>query len=336
MITGQSITYLSEDQKAISCGDFSFKGGVTYLSYRQNDIFSILSLSDVPFTSGSLSIDDVQLTPTGFTGGQAKAIKLDVSDTGSLFLVSFYKGTEQEADAAFKKLSSELKALRFPAKTEEGKKDKIRMLMTVLSQNPISYILIDLNDPLVQKNRVLWEIAFLDYKGCAFFLSENPEKDVKAPASEKLWSKSALYLPYRIPLALTSFLAIFLACYAQSLRIKASSKWGLALTAAVVFLIANIVIGIFLAKKTITKDTKRSSLAPFEIRSTIFNVIGLAIALLGSWLLSSKEIFFAKNVLTGAGLASATLIGAALLFAQAMIGHAVSSYFLPQNKKTLA
>jgi hypothetical protein len=117
-------------------------------------------------------------------------------------------------------------------------------------------------------------------------------------------------------------LAILLACYAQSLRIKASSKWGLALAAAVIFLIANIVIGVLLTKKTITKEAPQSSLTSFEIRSEIFNVVGLAIALLGSWFLSSKEIFFAKNVLTGAGLASVTLIGAALLFAQAVIGHA--------------
>jgi hypothetical protein len=322
MITGQGLTYRIEYQKTTSCEDFSFKGGAIYIPYSKKNIFSLLSLEDSSFTVGSLSIDDVQLTPTGFIGGTAKAIKLDVRDTGSLFLVSFYKGTEEEANAAFQKLASELKALKFPVKTEEDKKDKIRMLMTVLSQNPISYILIDLNDPLVQKNRVLWEIAFLDYKGCAFFLSENPEKDAKAPVSEKLWSKSSLYLPYRIPLALTSFLAIFLACYTQSLRIKASSKWGLALASAVIFFIANIVIGVLLAKKTITKDTNQSSLSSLEIQSTIFNVIGLAIALLGSWLLSNKEIFLAKNVLAGAGLASVTLIGAILLFAQAVIGHA--------------
>jgi hypothetical protein len=320
MITGQSITYLSEDQKAISCGDFSFKGGVTYLSYRQNDIFSILSLSDVPFTSGSLSIDDVQLTPTGFTGGQAKAIKLDVSDTGSLFLVSFYKGTEQESDAAYKKLASELKALKFPAKTEESKKDKIHMLMTVLSQNPISYILIDLNDPLVQKNRVLWEMAFLDYKGDAFFLSQDPEKEIKATSSGDAWSKN-LYLPYRIPLALASFLAIFLACYAHSMRIKASSSWPIAFVAALLLLAANIAIGIVLSKKTIRKKTTESSLLAFEIRSTAFNLFGMVIALLGCWLLSSKETALVKNVFSGAGLASVTLIGATLLFIQFVIGH---------------
>jgi hypothetical protein len=333
MITGQGLTYQLEDQKTASCEDFSFQAGVTYIPYAKKEVFSFLSLANAPFTGGSLSVDDVQLTPTGFVGGTAKAIKLDVSDAGSLFLVSFYKGTEDEANAAFHKLTSELKALRFPAKTEESKKDKIRMLMTVLSQNPISYILIDLNDPLVQKNRVLWELAFLDYKGTAFFLSENPLKDAKAPVNEKLWSKSALYLPYRIPLALTSFLAIFLACYAQSLRIKASSKWGFALAAAVLFLIANIVIGVFLAKKTMTKETNQNSLTSFEIRSEIFNVAGLAIALLGSWFLSSKEIFLAKDALAGAGLASVTLIGAALLFAQAVIGHAFSkSHFVKEDE----
>lgn len=337
MIIGQGLTYLLEDQKTTSCNDFSFNSGVIYIPYAKKDIFSLLSLDDTTLTAGSLSVDDVQLTPTGFIGGTAKAIKLDVTNAGSLFLVSFYKGTKEEANSAFRKLVSELKALKFPAKTEKGKKDKIRMLMTVLSQNPISYILIDLNDPLVQKNRVLWELAFLDYKGCAFFLSENPEKDVKTPVNEKLWSKPSLYLSYRIPLALTSFLAIFLACYAQSLRIEISSKWGLAFMAAIMFLLANVAIGVLLTKRTIAKGTDQNSLASFEIRSTFFNIIGFAIALLGSWFLSNKEVFLAKNVLTGAGLASVTLIGAALLFAQPVIGHVFSLrthkfVLLPQSK----
>jgi hypothetical protein len=221
-----------DEKKTESCEDFSFEGGVTYIPYAKKDIFSALSLSSVPFVSGSLSIDGVTLTPTGFSGGTAKVIKLDVKDTGSLTLVMFYSGKEEESAKAFSKLAAQLKAIKFPAETEEDKKQKLVMLKTVLSMNPISYILIDLNDPLTQKNRALWEMMFLDYKGAAFFLSENPEKASLKATGEKVPLKKALYLPYRIPLLLTSFLAIFLSAYAQSEKIKLSSKWGLALGAA--------------------------------------------------------------------------------------------------------
>ena len=155
---------------------------------------------------------------------------------GSLFLVSFYNGAKEEANIAFQKLVHELKALKFHSKTEESKKDRVKILMTVLSLNPISYILIDLNDPLVQKNRVLWELAFLDYKGRVFFLSEDLEKAARTPTSEKLWSKSQLFLPYRIPLFFTSFSTVFLACYAQSLEINAFLRRGLVLAAAALFM----------------------------------------------------------------------------------------------------
>jgi uncharacterized protein YneF (UPF0154 family) len=284
--------------------------------------FRLLSLSSVPFVSGSLSVDGVSLTPTGFTGGTAKVIKLDVADTGSLTLVMFYSGNEEEARKAFQKLASSVKGLQVPRRRMRGKKDKLRMLMTVLSLNPISYILIDLNDPLVQENRVLWELAFLDYKGTAFFLSEDPAKASTKAKDEKVPLKKALYLPYRIPLLLTSFLAIFLSAYAQSEKIKLSSKWGLALGAAIVFLIANIVIGVFLSKKIITKDTKKEALTSFELVSTITNVIGIALALLAAWLLSSKLTFLADGVFKGMGLALMTLVGAGLIFAQLIIGHA--------------
>jgi hypothetical protein len=332
MITGQGLTYQLDEKKTESCEDFSFPGGVTYIPYAKKDVFSLLSLASVPFTAGSLSVDDVQLTPTGFSGGTAKVIKLDVAGTGSLFLVSFYKGSEEEANAAFTKLASELKALKFPSKTEESKKDKVKMLMTVLSLNPVSYILIDLNDPLVQENRLLWELAFLDYKGTAFFLSENPEKASRKAKDEKVPLKKALYLPYRIPLLLTSLFSIALCAYAQSEKIKGSSKWGLALAAAIVFAIANIVIGVFLAKKVINKNTKREVLNFFEIISALSNVIGIAIALLVAWLLSEKTSFLSSGVLKGSGLAMVTLVGVALLFAQFVIGHALLSYRLSKSK----
>jgi len=168
-------------------------------------------------------------------------------------------------------------------------------------------------------------VDVLDYKATAFFLSgKTPKKastkgqDEKVPAQEGLF-----YLPYRIPLLLTSFLAIFLSAYAQSEKIKLSSKWGLALGAAIVFLIANIVIGVFLSKKIITKDTKKEALTSFELISTITNVIGIALALLAAWLLSSKLTLLADGVFKGMGLALMTLVGAGLVFAQLIIGHAV-------------
>jgi len=208
MITGQGLTYPLDEKVAAPCEDFSFRSGVTYISYTKKDVFSVLSLSSVPFASGSLSVDGVTLTPAGFAGGTAKMIKLDVKDTGFLTLVMFYPGKEEESEKAFGKLASQLKAIKYPAETEEGKKEKLVMLKTVLSLNPISYVLIDLNDPLTQKNRALWELMFLDYKGAAFFLSENPEKALSKAKDAKVPLKKALYLPYRIPLLLTSFLAV--------------------------------------------------------------------------------------------------------------------------------
>jgi hypothetical protein len=335
MITGQALTYQLDEKTTIPCEDFSFQGGVTYIPYVKKDVFSALSLSSVPFVSGSLSIDGVRLTPTGFSGGTAKVIKLDVKDTGSLTLVMFYSGSEEESAKAFSKLASQLKAIKFPAETEEDKKQKLVMLKTVLSLNPISYILIDLNDPLTQANRVLWELMFLDYKGTAFFLSEDPAKASTKAKDEKVPLKKALYLPYRIPLLLTSFLAIFLSAYAQSEKIKLSSKWVLALGAAIIFLIANIVIGVFLSKKIVTKDTKKEALTSFEFISTITNVIGIALALLVAWLLSSKLTFLADGVFKGMGLALMTLVGAGLIFAQLIIGHAVLTNKLIKREEPL-
>ena len=195
MITGSGLTYQVDEKKTESCEDFSFQGGVVYIPYAKKDVFSALSLSSVPFVSGSLSIDGVTLSPTGFSGGTAKVIKLDVKDTGSLTLVMFYSGKEEESAKAFNKLAAQLKAIKFPAETEEDKKQKLVMLKTVLSMNPISYILIDLNDPLTQKNRALWDMMFLDYKGTAFFLSENPEKASSKAKGEKIPFKKALYSP---------------------------------------------------------------------------------------------------------------------------------------------
>lgn len=339
MITGQGLTYQVDEKKTESCEDFSFKGGVRYLSYSQKDIFQALALSSIPFASGSLSVDGVTLTAAGFASGTAKVMKLDVKNTGSLTLVMFYPGKEEESTKAFEKLASQLKAIKFPAETEEDKKQKLVMLKTVLSLNPISYILIDLNDPLTQKNRALWDMMFLDYKGTAFFLSENPEKASLKATGEKVPLKKALYLPYRIPLLLTSFLAIFLSAYAQSMKIKVSSKWGLALGAAIVFLIANIVIGVFLSKKIITKDTKKEVLTSFELVSTVTNVIGVALGLLCSYFLSEKMSILSKGLFQGFGLTAFVLFGIALLFAQLAIGHKqyrslidISLFATPSNK----
>ena len=63
MITGQGLTYQVDEKKTESCEDFSFPGGVSYIPYAKKDVFSALSLSSVPFASGSLSVDDIQLAP---------------------------------------------------------------------------------------------------------------------------------------------------------------------------------------------------------------------------------------------------------------------------------
>jgi hypothetical protein len=331
MITGESITYQTDKEASKPCEEFSFKGGIHYLSYCQEDIFSVLSLSSVPFLEGTLTIDDVQLTPTGFVGGTAKVIKLDVKDTGTLTLACFYGGSEDEADSSFQKLSSELQALKFSAKTDESKKDKLKMLKTVLSLNNISYLLIDLNDPLNGKNRAVWEEMLSDYEGCSFFLLPDFAKQTVKSSEEKITVKG-LNLPYRIPLGLTSFLAIFLSAYAQSEKIKLSSKWGLALIGAIVFLIANIVIGVSLTKKTVSKDTKREKLTSFEFISTTANVIGIALALLVAWLLSSKLTLLSDGVFKGLGLAIMVLLGGALVLAQFVIGHVLLTSSISKSK----
>jgi hypothetical protein len=46
---------------------------------------------------------------------------------------------------------------------------------------------------------------------------------------------------------------------------------------------------------------------------------------LAAWLLSSKLTFLADGVFKGMGLALMTLVGAGLIFAQLIIGHAVLS-----------
>jgi hypothetical protein len=329
MIKGQSLTYLSKKQEIVSCEDFCYLDGVTYLPYRLKAIFTVLSLP--PFVNGYLSVNDVQVTSAGFVRGTARAIKLDVSDIGSLLIVLFNKESQKEANQSFQKLVLELKMLRSEAKTEEDKKNKVQKLITILSRNPVSYILIDLNDPLVQENRVLWETKFRDFKGSVFFLSEDPQRNVNAVSADAAWSKS-LFLPYRIPIMLTSFLAIFFVCYAQSLKTWASSIWGLVFMTAILFLIGNIVINTFLFSKILVKEAKQVALISSELLSASANAIGIAVSLLMAYLLSSKTSFFSTNVFEGFGLAAVTLTCFALFFSQFIAGHAVFVHCLSKSK----
>jgi uncharacterized protein YacL len=83
------------------------------------------------------------------------------------------------------------------------------------------------------------------------------------------------------------------------------------------------VIGVFLAKKVINKNTKKEELTSFDIISAAANGIGIVVAFLVAWLLSSKLTLLADGVFKGLGLAMMTLIGADLLFAQLIVRHAV-------------
>jgi hypothetical protein len=74
MITGQGLTDPLEEEETASCEDFSSEAGIAYILYAQKDVFSALSLSSVPFASGSLSVDDIQLTQGGFLSASGQKL----------------------------------------------------------------------------------------------------------------------------------------------------------------------------------------------------------------------------------------------------------------------
>jgi hypothetical protein len=321
MIVGQGLTYQLNDGVTITCEDFSYGEGIIYLPYSKKDIFSFLSLSGISLVSGSLSVDNIKLIPTGFVGGSAKVIDLDVQDIGSLFFVSYYDGDGKNADATFKKFVSQLSTLKSSFKNAKSQTEKIQKLMAVLSSNKVSYVLIDLNNPLVQKNKADWEKAFLSYTGTIFCLSKNLLNTYKNPTKENPSKKTTIPLLFQIPLVVTAFFAIFLASYVQTLRMQSTSTWPIWLIIAIMFWIGNLTIEFFLTRKIIAKTMALSVFTFFEIQGTLLNLIGIALGIFVSWILAYNDILFVRNVFSGVGLASVALFGAGFLFAPSLIGH---------------
>jgi hypothetical protein len=336
MITGNDLTYQSEEEKVIPCEDFSFNKGINYLSYQRKDIFSVLSFSFGSLATGSLAINGVSIQPSGFVGGTVKVIKLDVNHIGTLSLICAYKDGDPQADFHYQKLVNELKALKSPTTTVEEKKDKMALLKTVLSLNDIAYLLLDLNDPLTNDNRALWEQTLSDYPGCCFFLLNDLSKEVvkASPVDKSVSLSSKFCLPYRVGMGLTSLLSIFLCLFGRSEQIKGSSKGTLLIVLGLLFLAGNIVIGVFLSRKTIKEGFKRSALFSFEAWNAGFNVVGLAIALAAGWLFSEKMTTLSKGLFAGSSLAIITLVGISLILSAFLVGHISATRLLNVVKNT--
>ena len=332
MITAQGITYQIEEGKTAACEDFSFNKGVNYLNYQKKDIYDVLSFSFSSLTEGSFAVDGVSIQPSGFVGGSAKVIKLDVNKLGSLTLVCFYSGTPEEQDKAYQKLVGELQALKFKATTTESQKDKLFLLKSVLSLNPISYILLDLSNALNEKNRSAWEET-LSQANCPVFILLKPfEKGATAKSGTRDW-KSILTLPYRIPMALVAFLSLFVMFYGRSQQIKGSSLGTLLIVLGWLLVAGDIVLLVFFDQKRIQAKTTRNALISCELWSVAFNAFGALLALGGSWLLSEKMTLLSKGLFQGSSLAMAVLITSLLLLCPLLVGHIIFSYRLRSAKK---
>ncbi len=322
MITAQGITYQIEEGKTTACEDFSFSSGINYLNYQKKDIYDVLSFSFSSLTEGSFAVDGVSIQPSGFVGGSAKVIKLDANHLGSITLVSFYKQDDPQANYHFQKLATELKTLKSKTETAEDKKDKIALLMTVLSLNDVSYLLLNLNDPLTAENRSLWVDAFANYPGCVFILLKAFET---APAKKKDW-KSILAPSYRIPMALVAFLSLFVMFYGRSQQIKGSSVGTLLIVLGWLLIAGNIVLLVLFDKKRIQAKTTRNALTSCEFWSVAFNAFGAPLALGASWLLSEKMTLLSKGLFQGSSLAMAVLMTSLLLLCPLLVGHIIFSH----------
>jgi len=332
MITAEGITYQIEEGKTAACEDFSFDSGINYLNYQKKDIYDVLSFSFSSFTEGSLAVDGVSFQPSGFVGGSAKVIKLDANHLGSITLVSFYKQDDPQADYHFQKLATELKTLKSKTETAEGKKDKIALLMTVLSLNDVSYLLLNLNDPLTAENRSLWIDSFANYQGCVFILLKAFETSPAKKKEVKDW-KSTLTLSYRIPMAFVSFLSLFVMLYGRSQQIKGSSLGTSLIVLGWLLIAGDIVLLVFFDKKKISINTNRNALSSCELWSVVFNAVGILLALGMGWLLSEKMTLLSKGLFQGSSLAMMVLMSFSLLLCPFIVGHIIFSHRSSSKKK---
>lgn len=324
MITGENIVYQIDDKTSASCENFSFSHGVNYLNYQKKDIYDILSFSYSSLKEGSLVVDGVSFQPDGFIGGSAEIIKLNVKKLGSIFLVIFKKDSA-EADDQFHKLVSEIKTLKSKIETIEDKKHKIDLLMTVLSLNSVSYLLLDFNNPIAEQNHAIWEGAFSDYPGCVIILLKALVADTAKKKEIKIGKNTSLIHFYHALITFLAFLSIFLTAWGRSQQIKDSSLGPLLIVFGCFLILGDIILIAFFDKKNILANATRNALISCEVWSAVFNAIGAFLALGISWLLSEKIAFFSKGLFQGSGLAIEVLMVYALLSSPFLIGHIIYS-----------
>jgi hypothetical protein len=333
MIEGNNLSYQLDGRTRSFCKDFVFSNGFFRLPYCEKELFSVLSLSFSPFISGFLSVDGVVIASSGISGGIINAIKVDISEIGSITIMVFYNGVSEEASKSLCNLVSQLSAIKSPSKNYGDQKKKLNTLKSVLSNNLISYILLDLNDTANNKNGALLESTLSEYKGTVFVLLKNPEKTGKVDAGSLAKSKRSNIF-YIVSLFVTSFLAIFSSAFTSSTTVAMSEKSAFSILISISLTFANILFGIGLSKKAIGSKMNREFLFSFEYRSAALNILGLILATIAVLVLSKITSWFLGSGFCGFGLALSTVLGATLIISQPVIGHAVFESNISVNKTT--
>lgn len=165
-INNASIFYKKKEIKDIN---ESFLIGSTYIPYEKKYLYSLLTLKDTSLSSGSIVIDDIDITNINDTSTSSLfclGINSKVICLSTCFVIptSNKKGVIEAVQSSLYSLKD------LPLNEVEEKRNKIRYIFNILVSYNVSYLLIDLNNSINTENEALIEEIKNEYKDKLTFI----------------------------------------------------------------------------------------------------------------------------------------------------------------------